>query len=233
MNFSTNLPRSKLELLTKDLIEMAIQATGLSLKDAYLQLRDINKVYLTGGMAGMPKIQEMMMKKMGLKPQIIFNSNDMVALGSAIFAGLLNGFTRNVLLLDVTPHTLSVKTVGDVITPIVERNTVLPTMRSQTFSTVNDGQTQVEIQILEGEQNAAADNRTLGHFLLDGIQSAPHGVPKIKVTFNIDPNSNLNVTAQDQSTGRSQNVTVIPSSGLGDKEIEAAKSRLEAIISRS
>jgi molecular chaperone DnaK len=178
----------------------------------------------------MPKIQDMVKKMFGQEARKGFNPNEMIASGTAIYAGVLGGSIRDVLLLDVMPITLSIETLGGVATCLVERNTTIPTLKRMTFSTAVDNQTQVDIHILEGERPMASDNKSLGHFMLDGIPRALKGIPQIEVGFEIDQNCILNVTANDKATGRSQKVTV-SNSGLSAKEIEQAKLRLEEMTS--
>jgi molecular chaperone DnaK len=231
-NLLMAMARSKLERLTIDLIELSIKPAEQALKDSGLRPHEISEVFLVGGMARMPKVQEIVKEKIGIVPHTGFNPNEIVAFGAAIQAGVLSGDVKDVLLMNVVPQTLSIETTGGVATPLVERNTIIPTIKRKTFSTTKDGQTQVEILVLEGEQPMAADNTNLGRFTLDGISPAAHGLQQIDVTFEIDANSTVNVTAQDQATGRSQKVTAIASSGLSDAEIEQAKIRLEKIATK-
>lgn len=220
------LTRARLEQLTGDLIERSLDPVRRALSDAGLQPSDIDEVVLVGGMTRMPAVQEAVRRLFGKEPHKGVNPDEVVAVGAAIQAGVLGGEVKDILLLDVTPLTLSVETLGGVATPLIERNTTIPTRKSQIFSTASDGQTQVEIHVVQGERPMAADNKSLGRFILDGIPPAPRGVPQIEVTFDIDANGILKVTAQDKATGRSQHITITASSGLTEAEIE--KMRREA-----
>ena len=221
------LARSKLEQLTNDLTEKSIGPVKSALKDAGLKPGEINEVVMVGGMTRMPVIQELVRREFSKEPHKGVNPDEVVAVGAAIQAGVLGGDVKDILLLDVTPLTLSIETLGAVATPLIERNTTIPTRKSQIFSTAGDNQTQVEINVLQGERPMAADNKSLGKFILDGIPPAPRGVPQIEVTFDIDANGILNVTALDKATGRSQKITITASSGLTDEEIERMKSEAE------
>ncbi len=214
------LTRAKLEQLVDDLIQRSIGPCQLALKDAKLTQADIDEVILVGGMTRMPAIQEAVRQFFGKEPHKGVNPDEVVALGAAIQAGVLGGEVKDVLLLDVTPLTLSIETLGHVATPLIERNTTIPTKKSQIFSTAADGQTQVEIHVLQGERPMAADNKSLGRFILDGIPPAPRGIPQIEVTFDIDADGILHVSAQDKATGREQSITITASSGLSQEEIE-------------
>ena len=222
------LNRSKLEQLTADLVSKTIQPMNQALQDAGLKPADVNEVVMVGGMTRMPAVQEVVRKEFNREPHKGVNPDEVVAIGAAIQAGVLGGDVKDILLLDVTPLTLSVETYGGVSTALIERNTTIPTKKSQIFSTAADSQTQVEIHVLQGERPMAADNKSLGRFILDGIPPAPRGVPQIEVTFDIDSNGILNVTAQDKATGRSQKITITASSGLTDAEIERMKKEAEA-----
>jgi molecular chaperone DnaK len=214
------LSRSKLEQLVDDLIQKSLGPCEQALKDAKLGKSEIDEVILVGGMTRMPAIQEAVRKFFEREPHKGVNPDEVVALGAAIQAGVLSGEVKDVLLLDVTPLTLSIETLGRVATPLIERNTTIPTKKSQIFSTAADGQTQVEIHVLQGERPMAPDNKTLGRFILDGIPPAPRGVPQIEVTFDIDADGILHVSAQDKATGREQSITITASSGLSSDEID-------------
>ncbi len=214
------LTRAKLEQLTEDLIERTIGPCERALGDAKLKPTDNAEVILVGGMTRMPAIQQKVVEFFGREPHKGVNPDEVVGLGASIQAGVLGGEVKDVLLLDVTPLTLSIETLGHVATPLIERNTTIPTRKSQIFSTASDGQTQVEIHVVQGERPMAPDNKSLGKFILDGIPPAPRGVPQIEVTFDIDANGILNVSAQDKATGREQSMQIIPSSGLSDEEVE-------------
>ena len=224
-----NLTRAKLEQLTADLVQRSLGPVDSALKDAGLKPADIDEVVLVGGMTRMPAVQEAVKKFFGGKePHKGVNPDEVVAVGAAIQAGVLGGDVKDILLLDVTPLTLSVETLGGVATPLIERNTTIPARKSQIFSTAAHNQNQVEINVLQGERPMATDNKSLGRFILDGIPPAPRGVPQIEVTFDIDANGILKVTAQDKATGRSQHITITASSGLSDSEVERMKSEAEA-----
>jgi molecular chaperone DnaK len=214
------LTRAKLEQLTDDLITRTIEPCKLALKDAGLKPSDIDEVILVGGMTRMPAIQQKAAEFFGKDPHKGVNPDEVVGLGAGIQGGVLGGEVKDILLLDVTPLTLSIETLGQVATPLIERNTTIPTRKSQIFSTASDGQTQVEIHVVQGERPMANDNKSLGKFILDGIPPAPRGIPQIEVTFDIDANGILNVSAQDKATGREQSMQIIPSSGLADEEVE-------------
>jgi molecular chaperone DnaK len=215
-----NLTRSKLEELVHDLVDKSMKPVQQALTDAGLKVGDIDEVVLVGGMTRMPAIQEAVQKFFGKEPNRTVNPDEVVAVGAAIQAGVLGGEVKDVLLLDVTPLTLAIETLGGVSTPLIERNTTIPVKKSQVFSTAADNQTQVEIHVLQGERPMAADNRTLGKFILDGIPPAPRGVPQIEVTFDIDANGILNVSARDKATNREQKITITASSGLSETEID-------------
>ena len=222
-----NFTRSKFEQLTEDLIERSLVPMRRALSDANMKSADISEVVLVGGMTRMPAVQEAVRKEFGKEPNKSVNPDEVVAVGAAIQAGVLGGEVKDILLLDVTPLTLSVETLGAVATPIIERNTTVPTRKSQIFSTAADGQTQVEIHVLQGERPMASDNKSLGKFILDGIPNAPRGVPQIEVTFDIDANGIINVTAQDKATSRSQHITITASSGLSQSEVEEMRRSAE------
>jgi molecular chaperone DnaK len=214
------LTRAKLEQLTGDLVEATLDPCKQALSDANLRSSDIDEVILVGGQTRMPAIQDLVAGFFDKEPHKGVNPDEVVALGAAIQGGVLGGEVKDILLLDVTPLTLSIETLGGVATGLIERNTTIPTRKSQIFSTASDGQTQVEINVLQGERSMAADNKSLGKFILDGIPPAPRGVPQIEVTFDIDANGILNVSAEDKATGREQSMEIIPSSGLSDEQIE-------------
>jgi molecular chaperone DnaK len=221
------LTRARLEQLTGDLIERSLKPVRDAMKDANVEPAQINEVVLVGGMTRMPAVQEAVRKLFNKDPHKGVNPDEVVAIGAAIQAGVLGGEVKDILLLDVTPLTLSVETLGGVATPLIERNTTIPTRKSQIFSTASDMQSQVEIHVLQGERPLASDNKSLGRFNLDGIPPSPRGIPQIEVTFDIDANGILNVTAQDKATGRSQHITITASSGLSESEIEKMRKDAE------
>jgi molecular chaperone DnaK len=219
--------RAKLEQLTADLVERTIEPMRRALADASLKAEEVNEVVMVGGMSRMPAVQDAVRKMFNREPNRSVNPDEVVGLGAAIQAGVLGGEVNDILLLDVTPLTLSIETLGAVATPLIERNTTVPTRKSQVFSTAADSQTQVEIHVLQGERPMAVDNKSLGKFVLDGIPPAPRGVPQIEVTFDIDANGIINVTAQDKASGRSQKITITASSGLKEEEIERMRQEAE------
>ena len=216
----TTLTRAKLEQLTSDLIDRTIAPLKQALEDAGLTAGDINEVVMVGGMTRMPAVQDRVRTFFNKEPHKGVNPDEVVAVGAAIQAGVLGGEVKDILLLDVTPLTLSIETMGGVATPQIERNTTIPTRRSQVFSTASDNQTQVEIHVLQGERPMAVDNKSLGKFILDGIPPAPRGVPQIEVTFDIDANGIVNVSAKDIATGKEQSIKITASSGLSEEEIK-------------
>jgi len=223
-----SLTRARLEQLTGDLIEKSLDPVRRALQDAGMQTSQINEVVLVGGMTRMPAVQDAVRRLFGKDPHKGVNPDEVVAIGAAIQAGVLGGEVKDILLLDVTPLTLSVETMGGVATPLIERNTTVPTRKSQIFSTAADSQTQVESHVLQGERPMAQDNKSLGKFILDGIPPAPRGIPQIEVTFDIDANGIIKVTAADKASGRSQHITITASSGLSDKEVERMRKDAEA-----
>ncbi len=214
------LTRAKFEELTADLVERCIGPFKQALADAKMTEKDIDEVILVGGATRMPMIQELVRRLTGKEPNREVHPDEVVAVGAAIQAGVLAGQVREVVLLDVTPLSLGVETLGGVMTTLIPRNTTIPTRKSETFTTAADGQTQVEIHVLQGERPMARDNRTLGRFILDGIPPAPRGVPQIEVTFDIDANGILNVTAKDKATGREQSIKITGTSTLSKDEVE-------------
>ena len=221
------MTRSKLEQLTADLVEGTLTPLKQALADAGLKASDINEVVMVGGMTRMPAVQEAVRNFFGKEPHKGVNPDEVVAVGAAIQAGVLAGDVKDILLLDVTPLTLSIETLGGVATPQIERNTTIPTRKSQVFSTASDSQTQVEIHVLQGERPMALDNKSLGKFILDGIPPSPRGVPQIEVTFDIDANGILKVNAADKASGRSQHITITASSGLAKDEVEKMRKEAE------
>ncbi len=223
----TTISRAKLEQITSDLIQRTLGPCKQALKDAGLTAAEINEVVLVGGMTRMPAIQDAVKNFFGRDPHKGVNPDEVVAIGAAIQGGVLGGDVKDILLLDVSPLTLSVETLGGVATQMIERNTTIPTRKSQVYSTASDSQPQVEIHIVQGERTMATDNKSLGKFILDGIPPAPRGVPQVEVTFDIDANGILKVTAQDKATGRSQHITITASSGLSDTEVDRMKREAE------
>ena len=219
-HLNITLTRAKIEELVSDLIERTIEPCKKAIKDAGLSAADIDEVILVGGSTRMPKIQEKVKEIFGKEPNKSVNPDEVVALGAAIQGGVLAGDVDDILLLDVTPLSLGIETLGSVSTKLIERNTTIPTRKSQVFSTAADNQTTVEIHVLQGEREMAIDNKTIGRFHLDGIPPAPRGVPQIEVTFDIDANGILNVNAKDKATGKEQSIRIEASSGLSEAEID-------------
>ena len=222
------LTRAKLESLVDDLLQKSIGPCKQAMKDAGIDASKIDEVVLVGGQTRMPKIQQMVKELFGKEPNKGVNPDEVVAIGAAVQAGVLAGEVKDLLLLDVTPLTLSIETMGGVATGMITRNTTIPTKKTETFSTAADNQTEVEVHVLQGERPMAAQNRTLGKFKLSGIPMAPRGVPQIEVTFDIDANGILNVTAKDNATGKDQKITITSSSGLSKDEIERMAKDAEA-----
>ena len=218
-HLNLTLTRAKFEELVSDLVERTVDPCLKAIKDAGLSAADINEVVLVGGSTRMPKIQEKVKEIFEKEPNHSVNPDEVVALGAAIQGGVLSGDVDDILLLDVTPLSLGIETLGSVSTKLIERNTTIPTKKSQVFSTAADNQTTVEIHVLQGEREMAVDNKTIGRFHLDGIPPAPRGVPQVEVTFDIDANGILNVSAKDKATGKEQSIRIEASSGLSDSEV--------------
>ena len=227
-HFEHKLTRAKLESLVGDLIDKTADPCEKALKDAGLKASDIDAVVLVGGMTRMPAVQEKVKKIFGKDPMKGVNPDEVVAIGAAIQGGVLQGDVKDVLLLDVTPLSLGIETLGGVATKLIERNTTIPTSKSEVFSTAADNQPQVEIHVVQGEREMVADNKSLGRFVLDGIPPAPRGVPQIEVTFNIDANGILNVTAKDKGSGKEQSITIQGSGNLDKTEVEKMAKEAEA-----
>ena len=221
------LSRAKFESLVEDLVTATIEPCKKALADAKMSVGDVEEVILVGGMTRMPMVQAKVKAFFNREPNLSVNPDEVVALGAAVQAGIMSGETKDILLLDVTPLTLGIETLGSVSTPLIDRNTTIPTSKSQTFSTAADSQTSVEIHVLQGERPMAADNKSLGRFILDGIPPAPRGVPQVEVTFDIDANGILNVKAKDKASGKEQKITITASTSLSKDEIEKMKREAE------
>lgn len=226
-HFEYTLTRAKLEELVAPLLDRLAEPVEKALKDAKLKTSDIDEIVMVGGMTRMPAVVEKVKAIFGKDPMQGVNPDEVVAVGAAIQGGVLQGDVKDVLLLDVTPLTLGIETMGGVRTPLIERNTTIPTSKSEVFSTASDNQPQVEIHVLQGEREFAKDNKSLGRFILDGIAPAPRGVPQIEVTFNLDANGILNVTAKDKGTGKEQSITIQNSGNMSKEDIEKAQKEAE------
>jgi molecular chaperone DnaK len=220
LHLTMTLTRAKLEQLVDDLVQKTLKPTEIALKDAGIKASDVDEIVMVGGMSRMPKIVETVRKFFGKEPNKSVNPDEVVAVGAAIQGGVLGGEVKDIVLVDVTPLTLGIETLGGVSTPLISKNTAIPTSKSQVFSTAADNQTQVEINVLQGERPMAMDNKSLGRFILDGIPPAPRGIPQVEVSFDIDTNGILNVKAKDKATGKEQNIKITGSTGLSKDEVE-------------
>jgi len=221
------LTRAKLEELVDELVQKTLGPVKLALKDAKIDVAKVNEVVLVGGMTRMPKIQDLVKDFFKKEPHKGVNPDEVVAVGAAVQAGVITGDVKDILLLDVTPLTLGLETMGAVRTALIPRNTTVPTSKSQTFSTASDNQTSVEINVLQGEREMAADNKSLGKFILDGIPPAPRGVPQVDVTFDIDANGILHVSAKDKTSGKEQKISIQNSTNISKEEVERMKAEAE------
>lgn len=227
LHLTMKLTRAKMESLVEELIEKTLKPVELCLKDAKLDAHDINEVVMVGGMTRMPKVVETVKNFFGKDPNQSVNPDEVVAVGAAIQGGVLGGEVKDILLLDVTPLTLAIETLGGVATPMISRNTTVPTSKTEVFSTAADNQTQVQVVVTQGERPMSADNKTLGTFILDGIPPAPRGVPQVEVTFDMDASGILTVTAKDKATGKTQNIKITGAVGLSDDEIKRMQEEAE------